>query len=570
MSTCDIITENGDKCVYETIFIKNNNKINCKRYCKLHFGKIILDLRKKFEIVYINYIAYDIININKTINGLSIDTLTDSEIINIFMNQYQVPINIIVELKLEPTNELINGWGKKLERWITSNWKIKENMVILDYSISFIGQPFEIPTNIICKNEYETEGQIGKGSYGIVEKVNNEILVKNTLFELDNIFLSENIKEICFLAQYNNKYITQLKCVQPPKNDNYWKVYIQNSGTSLHDCVSHPNYDKIMKNIQYVIFQMISAFKVFEENDIIHGDVKPSNICIDDNLKITVIDWGSVSLNSNFKTKSLRGTHIYMAPETNGTFISPINDIYSLGLTILYLYQQSDINIINYYDKISPLFIESIYDDDVLELVKKMVSPDYQYRYKASELYNDPIFKQFTDSVSNILTIKQLNQVDIQNLNKDREMFIEVIFEALKTINLLNCFILSCNLFDLCNSIITTDNDIHICICCMYLSIIMITDKHFNVKDLEIITDHKLNKLILPKVLTHLQFIIYKRTFDADFANVNYKLVYILMNDTSLINKTNDEYVNAYNLIINGKKRKIDKIEDVSKKIKTS
>ena len=231
MNTCDIITEKGDKCIYETIFIKNKDKINCKRYCKLHFGKIILDLRKRYDNVFIDDISCNILNRTLTINGLSIEELTDSEIINIFKTQYQVPINITININ-NRINGKVNGWGENKERWISSDWKVEENDVILDYNISYIQQQFE-ENDIICNKEYESEGKIGKGSYGLVEYITNEILVKNTLFEYENTFLSENIKEICFLAQYNNKYITQLKCIYPPKNDNYWKVYIQNSGISL-------------------------------------------------------------------------------------------------------------------------------------------------------------------------------------------------------------------------------------------------------------------------------------------------------------------------------------------------
>ncbi len=39
--SCNIITENGDKCVNKTIFTKDGDNINCKNYCHIHFNKII-------------------------------------------------------------------------------------------------------------------------------------------------------------------------------------------------------------------------------------------------------------------------------------------------------------------------------------------------------------------------------------------------------------------------------------------------------------------------------------------------------------------------------------------------
>lgn len=73
--------------------------------------------------------------------------------------------------------------------------------------------------------------------------------------------------------------------------------------------------------------------------NIIHGDIKPTNIIVGDNFEVSMIDYGISQFLDKRRTKCLGFTPIYTAPEvllerTEG-IKSIISEVYSLGATLL-------------------------------------------------------------------------------------------------------------------------------------------------------------------------------------------------------------------------------------------
>ena len=81
---------------------------------------------------------------------------------------------------------------------------------------------------------------------------------------------------------------------------------------------------------------MCSALEVMSSQNILHRDVKPSNIFVSDNGEFKLGDFGvSRSLDSANGGVTIAGTLNYMAPELNrGQAVSFRSDIYSLGLVL--------------------------------------------------------------------------------------------------------------------------------------------------------------------------------------------------------------------------------------------
>ena len=97
MSSCDIITENGDKCVYKSIFVKDGENINCKNYCHLHFNKIIFDLRKEYLIVNIDEVECKISDTLTKVKNKNIKHLSDKQLLNIFNTVDNIPVSIVTD-----------------------------------------------------------------------------------------------------------------------------------------------------------------------------------------------------------------------------------------------------------------------------------------------------------------------------------------------------------------------------------------------------------------------------------------------------------------------------------------
>lgn len=93
---------------------------------------------------------------------------------------------------------------------------------------------------------------------------------------------------------------------------------------------------------KYIIPSLNEGLKILHQNGIIHKDLKPSNIMLNDDGKtVSIIDFGISSVTQNGNTVVVTHTGLtpeYSAPETfRGLFLAE-SDYYSLGISLFELY----------------------------------------------------------------------------------------------------------------------------------------------------------------------------------------------------------------------------------------
>lgn len=174
---------------------------------------------------------------------------------------------------------------------------------------------------------------IGSGGFGHIYEVNGT----NLLRKETNINFNENLREVCFLSTYKDvPFIAKFIKCEIDETKNMIQLYMENAGNSLRELSKTLNTEDRIRLVPTILIQFARILIWMKQEKIIHGDVKPANICMDKNLMIRLIDWGFVQ--KVYKgNKYTIGTEIFSEPEAyNGIRIDYESELFAFGLSICY------------------------------------------------------------------------------------------------------------------------------------------------------------------------------------------------------------------------------------------
>ena len=144
---------------------------------------------------------------------------------------------------------------------------------------------------IINSVEYKKIKEIGQGAYGKVYKLekNNKYyaLKKIPTTDLNKEEIEKYRQEAINLSSFNNENI--VKYYDSSTEDGHFNILMEYAGKyNLSNLIQ--NYKKEKKNIdeyiiKKIILQICSGLKVIHKAKLIHRDLKPQNIFIDENIE---------------------------------------------------------------------------------------------------------------------------------------------------------------------------------------------------------------------------------------------------------------------------------------------
>lgn len=199
----------------------------------------------------------------------------------------------------------------------------------------------------VLNNRYEILEKVGVGGMAIVYKAKDIYLKRIVAVKVlkeqyleDKEFIKKFVIEAQSVANLNNQNIVKIydvgQHIENGKTYNYIVMeYI--SGKTLNQLIKENGRIKSSAVVS-ISKQIANALDCAHKHHIIHRDIKPHNIIIDENLNVKVTDFGIARISTTSTityTSSILGTVHYISPEqAKGKFIDEKSDLYSLGVVM--------------------------------------------------------------------------------------------------------------------------------------------------------------------------------------------------------------------------------------------
>jgi mitogen-activated protein kinase 15 len=153
----------------------------------------------------------------------------------------------------------------------------------------------EVDRHVLRK--YEVVQKLGKGAYGIVwravDKRSKEVVALKKIFDAfqNSTDAQRTYREVAFLQEMKgHEHIISLLNVMKADNDRDIYLVFEHMETDLHAAIRANILGDVHK--QYVMWQLLKALKFMHSANLLHRDVKPSNLLLNSDCLIKVADFG--------------------------------------------------------------------------------------------------------------------------------------------------------------------------------------------------------------------------------------------------------------------------------------
>jgi len=275
----------------------------------------------------------------------------------------------------------------------------------------------------VGRRNFKIIKKIGNGAFGEVLKVSSHSPYGNyeDYWALKKIPLNgkskeeiENcLKEVENMEKLNSDFI--VRCFESSIEQNYLHILMGYHGDNLKKFIQRYKEKEMFideKIIKKIIRQICLGLREIHKANMIHRDLTPENIFIDENKDITIGDFGvSKILDSNAKyAKTCTGKLHYNAPEIEkGEKYTNKVDIYAFGCIIYELFTLNEY-FLDKFDGKKLKIDTDIYNQKWQDLIDSLCQNDYHKRPSIEEIY------------------EKLKNIDSKGMNKK----IKIILKSIK------------------------------------------------------------------------------------------------------------------------------------------
>ena len=203
------------------------------------------------------------------------------------------------------------------------------------------------------KGRYKIKGTLGKGGMGSVYLAEDWLHKRDCAVKemLDNFSDDQERQEAIRRFQNEAHILVTLEHKNIPRiidyfieKNCYYLVMDYVKGKNLMELMSekgrYSEEDVIDLGVQ--ICNLLMYLHEHKPDPIVFRDIKPSNIMIDPQENIMLVDFGLAKILQPKKTGTITGTPGFASPEQYQGLAYPVSDIYSLGVTLYYLMTDRD------------------------------------------------------------------------------------------------------------------------------------------------------------------------------------------------------------------------------------
>lgn len=276
----------------------------------------------------------------------------------------------------------------------------------------------------ILNNRYEIIEKIGEGGMAMVYKAKDTLLnrfvaikILKEEFSNNKEFLDNFKREATAAASLSDINIVNIYDIGSQGNTNYIVMeYVK--GSTLKEIIKKNGILGVDEGIKIAI-GIGKAIESAHSHNIIHRDIKPHNIMINENGVVKVTDFGIAKASTEYtitNSKEVLGSAHYFSPEqARGSFVDFRTDIYSFGIVMYEMFTG-----VLPFDGESPIAIA------LKHLQEKMVEPKF-LNDNISEGVNNIILKSTEkDPANRYSSIKEIiRDLKKLNLNPDYQISYE-------------------------------------------------------------------------------------------------------------------------------------------------
>jgi hypothetical protein len=257
----------------------------------------------------------------------------------------------------------------------------------------------------ILDGRYEIESLIGRGGMGHVYLA-KDLKLRTKRWAIKECLVSGSdaqqfIEEAEMLAKLNHPQLPHLFDYLSPNLMGYAYLimdYIE--GPTLQDRFNHHRNQLTAPTIARIAIQICDIFHYlhsFKPESIIYRDLKPSNVMIDEQLHVRLIDFGIArhhTLGQDADTVQL-GTVGFAAPEQfSGKQTEPSSDLYALGAMMYYLLSGGEFA---YRRRKQLSEIREDIEQAFSEMIERLLQENPRDRYASAQEVRQQLLKLFPE-----------------------------------------------------------------------------------------------------------------------------------------------------------------------------